>query len=338
MVNEALIDLLALHVVGNRVNDESLTLSKAPVNIDDEIASTLSSFFITPFKTDRYFNFHHPEGFENSEVFKAVASIFDNPDNLYESSVKLAERLFDITDNLKIKGGEFYLAYFKECTVDGEETEAVGLFKSESKETFLKIYPTSGNFILEKEEGISLRKIDKGCMVFNIERDKGFLVSIAEGIRSGDEKYWNEDFLQIRPFENNYTKTQSVMKVCKEFVSGKLPEEFDVSKADQIDILNRSMNYFKSHEIFDKPEFEQEVFRQPEVIESFRGFDHADIPMDITFEIAPDAVKKQSKIFKSVLKLDKNFHIYIHGDRSMIERGEESDGKKYYKIFYETES
>jgi hypothetical protein len=327
-----------MHAVGNRVNDEPLTLSKSTVNIDDEIVSILSSFFITPFKTDRYFNLHHQDGCGNNEVYKAVASIFDNPDNLHESSVKLAELLFDITDSSKIRGGEFYVAYFNECTVDGEETEAVGLFKSENRETFLKIYPTSGNFILEKEEGISLRKIDKGCMIFNIDRDNGFLVAIADGIRSGDEKYWCEDFLKIQPFDNNYAKTQTVMKVCKEFVSEKLPEEFNVCKADQIDILNRSVNYFKSHEVFDKPEFEQEVFCQPEVIESFREFDKTDIPMDMTFEIAPDAVKKQSKIFKSVLKLDKNFHIYIHGDRSMIERGEGNDGKKYYKIFYENES
>jgi hypothetical protein len=338
MVNEALISLLAMHAVGNRVNDEHLTLSKSPVNIDEEMVAILSSFFINPFKTDRYFNLHHQDGFENNGVFKAVATIFDNPDNLYESSVKLAEWLFDITDSPKIRGGEFYVAYFNECTVDGEETEAVGLFKSESKETFLKIYPTSGNFILEKEEGVSLRKIDKGCMIFNVDRDKGFLVSIADSIRSGDEKYWCEDFLNIRPFDNNYTKTQSAMKVCKEFVSEKLSEEFDVCKADQIDILNRSMDYFKSHEVFDKPEFENEVLRQPEVIEAFRGFDNNDIPLDMTFEIAPDAVKKQSKIFKSVLKLDRNFHIYIHGDRSMIERGEENDGKKYYKIFYDKES
>jgi hypothetical protein len=336
MVNEALIDSLVLHVVGNRMNDEPLILSKSPVNIDDEIASVLSSFFITPFKTDKYFSFHHPDGFENNEIFQTVVSIFDDPRNLYESSVKLAERLFDITDSLKIRGGEFYAVYFNECTIDGEETEAIGLFKSESRETFLKIYPTSDNFILEKEEGISLRKTDKGCMIFNLEKDKGFLVSVAE-IRSGDEKYWCEDFLQIRLFENNYAKTQSIMKVCKDFVSEKLPEEFDVSKADQIDILNRSINYFKSHDVFDKPEFEQEVLRQPEVIESFRGFDNEDVPLDMTFEIDTDAVRKQAKIFKSVLKLDKNFHIYIHGDRSMIERGED-EGKKYYKIFYEKET
>jgi hypothetical protein len=333
MVNEALIDSLVLHLVGNRINDETLTLSKSPVNIDEEMVSILSSFFITPFRTERYFNFRNRDG----EIFKLVASIFDNPKNLYESSVKLAETLFDITDNSKIKGGEFYTVYFNTCTVDGEETEAVGLFKSESRETFLKIYPASGNFILEKEEGISLKKLDKGCIIFNLERDRGFLIAVAEGIRSGDEEYWCDSFLDIQPFENNYTKTQSAMRVCKDFVAEKLPEDFEISKADQIDILNRSVDYFKTHEAFDRPEFEQEVLRQPELIESFRGFDQTDIPVDMTFEIAPDAVKKQAKIFKSVLKLDKNFHIYIHGDRSMIENGEE-DGKKYYKIFYEKES
>jgi hypothetical protein len=336
MVNEALINSLALHVVGNRMNDEPLILAKAPVVIDDEMVAILSSFFIVPFKTDKYFNFYHPDGVDNNEICNAVTEIFDDADNLYDASVKIAERLFDITDNVKTKDGELYVAYFDECTVDGEETQAVGIFKSENHETFLKIYPTSDNFIIEKEEGVNLRKIDKGCMIFNIDRDKGFLVAVADGIRSGDEKYWNEDFLQIRPFDNNYVKTQSVMKACKDFVTEKLPEEFEVNKADQIDLLNRSMNYFKSHEVFDKPEFEREVLQQPELIESFRGLDSTEIPLNATFEIAPDAVKKQSKIFKSVLKLDKNFHIYIHGDRSMIERGEEA-GKKYYKIFYENE-
>jgi hypothetical protein len=49
-------------------------------------------------------------------------------------------------------------------------------------------------------------------------------------------------------------------------------------------------------------------------------------------------VKKQSRVFKSVLKLDRNFHIYIHGDKDLIERGVEKDGRKYYKIYYREES
>ena len=46
---------------------------------------------------------------------------------------------------------------------------------------------------------------------------------------------------------------------------------------------------------------------------------------------------KQEKSFKSVLKLDKNFHIYIHGDRQLIEKGTDADGRKFYKVYYDKE-
>ena len=49
-------------------------------------------------------------------------------------------------------------------------------------------------------------------------------------------------------------------------------------------------------------------------------------------------MKKQARAFKSVLKLDKNFHIYIHGDRNMIEQGIDNDGRKFYKIYYQEEN
>ena len=39
-----------------------------------------------------------------------------------------------------------------------------------------------------------------------------------------------------------------------------------------------------------------------------------------------------------MLKLDKNFHIYIHGDKDLIEKGyDQTTGKKYYKIYYDEE-
>ena len=49
-------------------------------------------------------------------------------------------------------------------------------------------------------------------------------------------------------------------------------------------------------------------------------------------------MKRQARVFKSVLKLDKNFHIYIHGDRNKIEQGVDEKGRKFYKIYYEQEA
>ncbi|MCL4639824.1 MAG: nucleoid-associated protein, partial [Olivibacter sp.] len=57
------------------------------------------------------------------------------------------------------------------------------------------------------------------------------------------------------------------------------------------------------------------------------------------FEISGQAVKKESKIFKSILKLDKNFHVYIHGKREYIEKGfDEERGKHFYKLYFDQES
>ena len=39
-----------------------------------------------------------------------------------------------------------------------------------------------------------------------------------------------------------------------------------------------------------------------------------------------------------MLKLDKNFHVYVHGKRDYIEKGFDSQkGMNFYKLFYENE-
>jgi hypothetical protein len=126
-------------------------------------------------------------------------------------------------------------------------------------------------------------------------------------------------------------------------VTQKLDDEFEMSKADKIDLLNRSMKYFKEKDTFNMDEFTGEVIGNPKAIESFKTFksqyeQEFDSPIAETFEISDNAVKKQARVYKSVLKLDKNFHIYIHGDRELIEQGVENDGRKYYKIYFDQES
>jgi len=62
-------------------------------------------------------------------------------------------------------------------------------------------------------------------------------------------------------------------------------------------------------------------------------------PIADTFEISGSAVKKQSRVYKSVLKLDKNFHIYIHGDKELIEKGFDDDKHmNYYKVYFKEEN
>jgi len=84
--------------------------------------------------------------------------------------------------------------------------------------------------------------------------------------------------------------------------------------------------------------------QQVEVIDSFKNYkntyaDENRVSFEESFNINPSAVKKQAKNFKRIIKLDKNFHIYIHGKREFVEKGFDGDrGLHYYKLFYEEEN
>lgn len=72
-------------------------------------------------------------------------------------------------------------------------------------------------------------------------------------------------------------------------------------------------------------EFANEVIGQPEVIDSFNNYKEEyqrdrDIEIADNFTISDSAVKKQSRGLKSVIKLDKNFHIYVHGNNQYIKK------------------
>lgn len=44
-------------------------------------------------------------------------------------------------------------------------------------------------------------------------------------------------------------------------------------------------------------------------------------------------------MLKSVIKLDKNFHIYVHGDQHKIVKGmDPKTGLNYYQLFFRDES
>lgn len=159
--------------------------------------------------------------------------------------------------------------------------------------------------------------------------------------KNGDLYYWFEDFLKVRQRNDDYFHTQETLAVYKDYITKQLPTEFEVSKADQADFLNRSLNFFKEKEQFDFQEFTNEVLEDQSVIESFLNFKtdyEQDMQVSISeeFPINEAAVKKQQRHFKSVIKLDKNFHIYVHGDRRMIETGQDEKGK-YYRLYFEEE-
>ncbi|ROI08399.1 nucleoid-associated protein [Chryseobacterium sp. H3056] len=332
---------LIIHKVGNKINQEALILSQAEYQLDETMTEMLEDFFLKSFKTEEQYQFYSDTYLVNNPVFSSASEIFEDKSKFIFESENIAEHLYGISENPRVQAGELFIAYFEGEEKNGEKIDFIGIFKTENKNPFLKIQPEGDTFDIEKDYGIALTKLDKGCIIYNSFKESGFAVSVVDNNKNGDPYYWFEDFLKVKQRDDEYFHTQETLAVYKEYITKQLPQEFETTKADQADFLNKSINFFKEKEKFDYEEFTKEVLQDENVIESFGNF-KSDYEQEMQVSISEDfaineaAVKKQSRGFKSIIKLDKNFHIYVHGDRKMIEQGSDEKGK-YYRLYFDEE-
>jgi hypothetical protein len=343
---EASLDRLTVHYTGNKQNGGALLVSRQEQVPDDGIREKMREALLQKFTNchERY-AFHHASSLEFNEVYNFVQRIFREPAEFYELSLKIAAHLFEVSVHPKIKPGEIYVTLFSNILVDDRSVNAIGLFKAETKTLFADLIPSMDDLDLQLKEGVELSRLDKGCLILDQEEQQGYELMIFDANGKGEEAlYWKDKFLNVMIRQNEFLHTHGFLSMTKNYVTQHMPDEFEVSKTEQIDILNRSMDYFKTHGNFNKSEFEEEVLHHEDIINSFRKYDENyrkanELDQLNEFEISPQAVKKQARVFKSVIKLDKNFHIYIHGDRQLIEKGyDDALQKHYYKIYFEQET
>ncbi len=343
---DAVLERLVLHKVGNKANGELLSLSAAPFILNSDISSLLLKYFTSPFKGSQYYVFSNDSSVGFNGMYNCICNIFDDPKaNLYEESCNIANHLYDVSVHPNIKSGELYVTYMTQCYLDGEVIDAVGIFKSENKETYLKVFPQGDNFDIEQDNGININKLDKGCIVFNKDREDGFVVAVVDNVSKGNEAvYWIDDFLSLRQRQDSFFQTENMLSLCKNFVVDYLPQEYELTKADQAEILNKTSNYFKENKNFDTDVFSEKVMESEDLKDKFKLYKGAyekeyEMSLDDSFILNEEALKKAARCLRSVIKLDKNFTIYIHGKRDRVEIGEDEEkGLRYYKLYFEKES
>ena len=334
---------LIVHYVGSKNNAEPLRLSQAALQPHAELAQQLTDGFLHRFKSGaEIYAFHHASSLQYNEVYNYCKTLFEDATQFEETAGAMARHLYEASTHPKVKGGEFYITLFEGVPVESRLYKAIGLFKTENKALFLDVTDSNGNLALDMKEGVELTKIDKGCLIVNRNVEEGFDVFLFDNQNRGEEAlYWKETFLGLAPQKNSFHHTAHLLTLTKQFITGQ-PEDA-LEKKDQAELLNKSLNYFSERETFDIDEFQTEVFGNDDMINSFRQFgakyvESHDYDIASNFDISTEAVKKGAKVYKSVLKLDKNFHVYIHGRTDLIERGTDEDGRKYYKLYYQDES
>lgn len=308
---------------------------------DEEEEVVLKKIFLKPFlSSTSTFEFMHDIDIELNPLFKLSQSIFEGNDFISQTK-NICQHLKTVSKHPNIKDGDLFIMKFDNINFDNKLFEGIGIYKSENKENFIETTKYfNGEAGLNFRKGIGSKRLDKACLILFTE--KPYTVFIIDNT-SNETDYWQNEFIKVNLKKDDINSTNQFLSIAKSFVTKQFPSEFETTKAGQIDLLNRSVEYFKKNESFDKQGFEQEVFQDSGVIKSFQNFDSKyrkenEIDIADDFLISSQAVKKQARVFKSVLKLDKNFHIYIHGDNELIKQGVDSDGRKYYKIYFENES
>ena len=340
---------ISAHFIGSKYKGEKLTLSEDLLKISDpNLNEILQHYFLDHFSSPEYYSFKliGDEGAENA-LYNFAKEIFNSEEiNFHDGSKKIAQLLYDNSEHPNIKPGELFVVYIQDIILEDEVTDAIGLFKVEAKQTFLKTLTEENNITLNYDKGINTDKLDKACLIVNTNELGGYKLCVIDKTNKGeDARFWKNQFLQVKPCADNYHFTESFIKATKKFVESKaFDNEFEMEKADKIDMLNSSVIYFRDNDEFNETEYSDQVFKDEKVASSFQNFrkdyqEKNSLPLIDEFEISEPAVKKQARILKSVLKLDKNFHVYIHGNRQLIEKGfDEEKGKNFYKIYFDEEN
>ncbi|MBL7953066.1 MAG: nucleoid-associated protein [Flavobacteriales bacterium] len=341
MINgkDAWVEEFALHHIGGGAVENTYSDYTAILKGDEEQVF-LRKLFLKPFsQMAATAEFAHPVGLEYNVLYNLSKEAQAGRD-LVECSVDIAKHLVAVSRHYNIKGGDLYVARLNNVGFGDERYAALGIYKFEEKEVFIQSKTEAGKVSMWLNRGVGGLRPNKACLiVFTQEAPTVFVLDDND-----NTDYWQKDFVGHRAKRDHVNSTSGVLELTKSFITEHLPQEFETPRADQIDLLNRSVQYFKDNAEFDRTTFVEQVFEEQGMIEAFDRFgkgykESNDVAFDDNFAISSHAVKRQARVFKSVLKLDKNFHIYIHGDRSRIEQGvDERTGRKFYKIYYDQEA
>lgn len=328
-IKEAIARKLIFHSISS--NDNENYLSNDLYVFNDEEGIVINKVFLKPFTSNTTtYEFKHDIDLELNPLYKLSKTIYEDGE-LVEVSKNIHQHLKSVSKHPNIKDGDIFIIQYSDVKMNNTFYDALGIYKVENKDSFIEISSRKLTF----KKGIGSHKLDKACLI--LFSKVPYTIFIIDN-SSTETDYWKNEFIKADYKNDNINSTSQFLTLTKNFITQRLPQEFEISKADQASLLNKSINFFKENDHFDLDDFTNEVITDPNAATAFKqyktDYEHEkDFMFSDSFSISSEAVKKQARSLKSVIKLDKNFHIYVHGNRELIEQGEDNKGK-FYKVYY----
>ncbi len=331
--------------LGNPLRGEGLRTSKNLCRYAAGESELLTHCLLKPFRSLDPHHLTHPSRLESNTVYRSAARIFDDGAALLEEGAEMARHLYASSHHASIKPGDLCIAVFRKVVADGTTTDAISIVKSESKVPFLQVTADGEDLQLTTQQGIYPDKIDKGCLVINHSRSEGFLLYLFD--RSGNTHFWNREFLNAVPVQNEDFLTRRYSEMCLAFARSGLPE--DGMKEERVDLARRAVSYLAEADTFDMDDFERVAEASPAVSHDFRAFKEAyeeeavGRPLEENFVVSKKEARRAERKLNGRLSLDVGVDLrfstgFQKSADQFLERGfDEEKQMKYLKIYYHAE-
>lgn len=313
-------------------------LNNTCMSVENLDSIILKDFFIKPFSTQKgEFSFSHPVSLDYNIVFQSALGLLDNGD-FVKCSQDIFRHLQSVSTLPTIKDGDIFVAKVEDIIMNNSYYEGLGIFKIESKNDFIETFVDSkGNMQFSVKSGFPSNRIDKACLiVFSSEKPVCYLID-----RSKDTKFWRQDFLGVVPRATSYSQSRSTMQMFKSFIEEQLTDVSKITKADQINLINKCSELMKEADMLNIDETARSLFKDSKITNQFAEYRKVfEQRESLILQDSFGVDKKAVAVLKSTrrIKLDDTAEIHLMKTGNFLERGfDDEKGMYYYKLYFSKE-
>lgn len=333
---------MVVHHIGSKAKGDGVEFGGNLIPIDD-IEQDIKNLISRSFDITDLYHFYFESTVELNPLYTFVRTIFHDNMSFLQQSKHIAKILYECSSHPKIKDGELSLFYLDGCDLNGEEYDAIAIIKAETQQQLLQLSRNNQEVSAKKASGISLNKVEKGCLIFYKDEEEGYQISIVDNVKKGgDSKYWKDSFLHIKSYNSPKHQTKTLVDVSNDFINSIVADSNRLSKVDKAMISVRAKRVLQENETLSMDDYTEEVFHDFILETKFKEYVtekemDGQILQDGSINIDKSALSK-AKTKVETIKLDSNFDIRIWGGQDRIVKGyDKNAGMNYYQLYFEEE-
>lgn len=333
------IQSVVLQRIGNKSKGDGVTFADEEISLENT-ASFLQQMIEDSFDFKEIQHLTYISSVELNPLYIFVDKVFNNKTLLVKQSNNIAAYLYDQSIHPNTQSGEFYVAYLEGCQIDDKETSAIAMFKTETKESYLTVSFINEHLTIYRATGIGIDSIDKGCVIFNVEKEDGFRIAVIDKMSNRDAHYWTDNFLHSVPINNSYHQTNQFIDTCKAYAKSEVKKGNLQSELDMASFLIKGKEVLSSSSKTDVNSFASCVFEEKEAQSSFLSFyktqtEKMGLNPNEVITIDATAINKFSPLSRNKLKLGHSFEVIVKDSNATIEQGYNPEVKmNFCKLYY----